>query len=169
MEVEVWSKCGRKCRYKSFDHTLRRVSYNGLCYICGRCSIFQCVACACVHTRVRAHTLYNDMNFAGSIISWPPNFWIKNILYNFAGDNACVGSLSFYAYAPYQHTALSYLSTADDFAKNSVIRYVADTNIDNQPDFIVAKNEAIAYSASTASKPVALAFSHALTVVTKIA
>ena len=105
----MWSKCGRKCRYKSFDHTLRRVSYNGLCYICGRCSIFQCVACACVHTRVRAHTLYNDMNFAGSIISWPPNLWIKNILYNFAGDNACVGSLSFYAYAPYQHTALSYL------------------------------------------------------------
>ena len=109
------------------------------------------------------------MNFAGSIISWPPNLWIKNILYNFTGDNACVGSLSFYAYAPYQHTALSYLSTADDFAKNSVIRYVADTNIDNQPNFIVAKNEAIAYSASTASKPVALAFSHALTVVTKIA
>ena len=59
-------------------------------------------------SRVRAHTLYNDMNFAGSIISWPPNLWIKNILYNFAGDNACVGSLAFYAYAPYQHTALSY-------------------------------------------------------------
>ena len=71
------------------------------------------------------------------------------------------GSLSFYAYALYQRAALSYISTAADFAKNKVIRYVADTDIDHHPDFIVAKNEAIAYNISTASKPVELAFSHA--------
>ena len=62
------------------------------------------------------------------------------------------GSLSFYAYAPYQDAALSYISTAADFAKNKVIRYVADTDIDNHPDFIVVKNEAIVYKISTASK-----------------
>ena len=73
------------------------------------------------------------------------------------------GSLSFYAYALYQRAALSYISTAADFAKNIVIRYVADTDIDHHPDFIVAKNEAIAYNISTASKPVELAFSHTLT------
>ena len=76
------------------------------------------------------------------------------------------GSLSFYAYALYQRAALSYISTAADFAKNIVIRYVADTDIDHHPDFIVAKNEAIAYNISTASKPVELAFSHTLTALT---
>ncbi len=76
------------------------------------------------------------------------------------------GSLSFYAYALYQRAALSYISTAADFAKNKVIRYVADTDRDHHPDFIVAKNEAIAYNISTASKPVELAFSHTLTALT---
>ena len=43
---------------------------------------------------------------------------------------------------------------------------MADTDIDHHPDFIVAKNEAIAYNISTASKPVELAFSHTLTALT---
>ena len=50
--LEWWSKCGRKHRCKSFDHTLNRVSYNVLCYIGGRMVDFYDFACVRMRVRV---------------------------------------------------------------------------------------------------------------------
>ena len=72
------------------------------------------------------------------------------------------GSVSFYAYAPYNETSLSF----DDFVKNKTIRYTANTDFSKQPDLIVAKSENNAFTSSTANKAVSLSFSHALTAIT---
>ena len=72
------------------------------------------------------------------------------------------GSVSFYAYAPYNETSLSF----DDFVKNKTIRYTANTDFSKQPDLIVAKNENNAFTSSTANKAVDLSFNHALTAIT---
>lgn len=75
------------------------------------------------------------------------------------------GSVSFYAYAPYNETSLS-LQGSDDFVKNKTIRYTANTDFSKQPDLIVAKSENNAFTSSTANKAVDLSFSHALTAIT---
>ena len=75
------------------------------------------------------------------------------------------GALSFYAYAPYQHASLS-LQGSDDVTKNKTLRYEASTSLGSQPDLIVAKNENISRTFSSANTAVQLQFSHALTAIT---
>ena len=75
------------------------------------------------------------------------------------------GSVSFYAYAPYNETSLS-LQGSDAVVKNKTIRYTANTDFSKQPDLIVAKSENNAFTSSTANKAVSLSFSHALTAIT---
>ncbi len=75
------------------------------------------------------------------------------------------GSVSFYAYAPYNETSLS-LQGSDDVVKNKTIHYTANTDFSKQPDLIVAKSESNAFTSSTANKAVSLSFSHALTAIT---
>lgn len=75
------------------------------------------------------------------------------------------GSVSFYAYAPYNDASLS-LQGSDDIVKNKTIRYTANTDFSKQPDLIVAKSESNAFTSSTANKAVGLSFSHALTAIT---
>ena len=75
------------------------------------------------------------------------------------------GSVSFYAYAPYNETSLS-LQGSDDVVKNKTIRYTANTDFSMQPDLIVAKSENNAFTSKTANKAVNLSFSHALTAIT---
>lgn len=89
----------------------------------------------------------------------------QNGNYWFTSSNATWpldGSVSFYAYAPYNETSLSF----DDFVKNKTIRYTANTDFSKQPDLIVAKSESNAFTSSTANKAVSLSFSHALTAIT---
>ena len=75
------------------------------------------------------------------------------------------GTLSFYAYAPYQNASLS-LQGSDDVTKNKTLRYVASTSLGSQPDLIVAKSENISRTSSSANTAVQLKFSHALTAIT---
>ena len=93
----------------------------------------------------------------------------QNGNYWFTSSNATWpldGSVSFYAYAPYNDASLS-LQGSDDFVKNKTIRYTANTDdFSKQPDLIVAKNENNAFTSSTANKAVGLSFSHALTAIT---
>ena len=92
----------------------------------------------------------------------------QNGNYWFTSSNATWpldGSVSFYAYAPYNETSLS-LQGSDDVVKNRTIRYTANTDLSKQPDFIVAKSESNAFTSSTVNKAVGLNFSHALTAIT---
>ena len=92
----------------------------------------------------------------------------QNGSYWFTSSNATWpldGSVSFYAYAPYNETSLS-LQVSDDFVKNKTIHYTANTDFSKQPDFIVAKSKNNAFTPSTANKAVSLSFSHALTAIT---
>lgn len=93
----------------------------------------------------------------------------QNGNYWFTSSNATWpldGSVSFYAYAPYNDASLS-LQGGDDFVKNKTIRYTANTDdFSKQPDLIVAKSENNAFTSSTANKAVGLSFSHALTAIT---
>lgn len=92
----------------------------------------------------------------------------QNGNYWFTSSNATWpldGSVSFYAYAPYNETSLS-LQGSDDVVKNKTIRYTANTDHSKQPDFIVAESENNAFTSSTANKAVGLSFSHALTAIT---
>ena len=92
----------------------------------------------------------------------------QNGNYWFTSSNATWpldGSVSFYAYAPYNETSLS-LQGSDDVVKNKTIRYTANTDFSKQPDLIVAKSENNAFTSSTANKAVGLSFSHALTAIT---
>lgn len=76
------------------------------------------------------------------------------------------GSVSFYAYAPYNETSLS-LQGNDAVVKNKTIHYTANTvDLSKQPDLIVAKSESNAFTSKTANKAVNLSFSHALTAIT---
>ena len=88
--------------------------------------------------------------------------------YWFTSNNATWpldGSVSFYAYAPYNETSLS-LQGSDDFVKNKTIRYTANPDFSKQPDLIVAKSKNNAFTSSTANKAVSLSFRHALTAIT---
>ena len=92
----------------------------------------------------------------------------QNGNYWFTSSNATWpldGSVSFYAYAPYNDASLS-LQGSDDVVKNKTIRYTANTDFSKQPDLIVAKNENNAFTSSTANKAVGLSFNHALTAIT---
>ena len=92
----------------------------------------------------------------------------QNGNYWFTSSNATWpldGSVSFYAYAPYNETSLS-LQGSDDFVKNKTIRYTANPDFSKQPDLIVAKSENNAFTSSPANKAVGLSFSHALTAIT---
>ena len=90
------------------------------------------------------------------------NYWFTSSKETWPLD----GSVSFYAYAPYNDASLS-LQGSDDFVKNKTIRYTANTDdFSKQPDLIVAKNENNAFTSSTANKAVGLSFNHALTAIT---
>ena len=89
------------------------------------------------------------------------NYWFTSSKKTWPLD----GSVSFYAYAPYNETSLS-LQGSDDFVKNKTIRYTANTDFSKQPDLIVAKSENNAFTSSTVNKAVGLSFSHALTAIT---
>lgn len=93
----------------------------------------------------------------------------QNGSYWFTSSNATWpldGSVSFYAYAPYNETSLS-LQGSNDFVKNKTIHYTANTvDLSKQPDLIVAKSESNAFTSKTANKAVNLSFSHALTAIT---
>ena len=92
----------------------------------------------------------------------------QNGSYWFTSSNATWpldGSVSFYAYAPYNDASLS-LQGSDDVVKNKTIRYTANTDFSKQPDLIVAKSENNAFTSSTANKAVGLSFKHALTAIT---
>ena len=90
------------------------------------------------------------------------NYWFTSSKKTWPLDS----SVSFYAYAPYNETSLSF----DDVVKNKTIRYTANTDFSKQPDLIVAKSESNAFTSSTTSSPankaVGLSFSHALTAIT---
>ena len=89
------------------------------------------------------------------------NYWFTSSKETWPLD----GSVSFYAYAPYNETSLS-LQGSDDVVKNKTIRYTANTDLSKQPDFIVAESENNAFTSSTANKAVGLSFNHALTAIT---
>ena len=84
------------------------------------------------------------------------------------------GTLDFYAYAPYSGISNGMLSVpnngSDDASKvlnARTVHYVASqSDIENQPDFIVAKNTNNSFASTDAVKAVNLHFSHALTAIT---
>lgn len=81
----------------------------------------------------------------------------------FVADNRnwpTAGKVSFYAYAPYKDASF----TLND--NNKTIHYTVPTDVEKQPDFIVAKSEGKSFTSSSANTPVDLQFSHALTAIT---
>lgn len=81
----------------------------------------------------------------------------------FVADNVkwpTAGKVSFYAYAPYKDASF----TLND--NNKTIHYTVPTDVEKQPDFIVAKSEDKSFTSSSANTPVDLQFSHALTAIT---
>ena len=81
----------------------------------------------------------------------------------FVADNRnwpTAGKVSFYAYAPYKDASF----TLND--NNKTIHYTVPTDVEKQPDFIVAKSEDKSFTSSSANTPVDLQFSHALTAIT---
>lgn len=81
----------------------------------------------------------------------------------FVADNVkwpTAGKVSFYAYAPYKDVSF----TLND--NNKTIHYTVPTDVEKQPDFIVAKSEDKSFTSSSANTPVDLQFSHALTAIT---
>jgi len=81
----------------------------------------------------------------------------------FVADNTkwpAAGTVSFYAYAPYNDASF----TLND--NNKTIHYTVPTNVEKQPDFIVANSEGKSFSSSSANTPVDLHFRHALTAIT---
>ena len=81
----------------------------------------------------------------------------------FVADNVkwpATGTVSFYAYAPYKDASF----TLND--NNKTIHYTVPTNVEKQPDFIVANSEGKSFSSSSANTPVDLHFRHALTAIT---
>lgn len=103
----------------------------------------------------------NSFLFQNEEATQKGNYWFTSSNATWPLD----GSVSFYAYAPYNDASLS-LQGSDDFVKNKTIRYTANTDFSKQPDLIVAKNENNAFTSSTANKAVSLSFSHALTAIT---
>ena len=87
----------------------------------------------------------------------------------FVADNAkwpAAGTVSFYAYAPYNNAGSLQWKGDDEVTKNKTIHYTVPTKVEDQPDFIVAKSEGKSFSSSSANTPVDLQFSHALTAIT---
>ena len=89
----------------------------------------------------------------------------------FVADNVkwpAAGTVSFYAYAPYNYNNVSSLQWKGDdkVTQNKTIHYEVPTKVEDQPDFIVAKSEGKSFSSSSANTPVDLQFSHALTAIT---
>ena len=81
----------------------------------------------------------------------------------FVADNVkwpTAGTVSFYAYAPYQDASFALNDN------NKTIHYTVPTDVEKQPDFIVAKSEGKSFSSSSANTPVDLQFRHALTAIT---
>ena len=81
----------------------------------------------------------------------------------FVADNTkwpAAGTVSFYAYAPYKDASF----TLND--NNKTIHYTVPTDVEKQPDFIVAKSEGKSFTSSSANTPVDLHFRHALTAIT---
>ena len=81
----------------------------------------------------------------------------------FVADNTkwpAAGTVYFYAYAPYNDASF----TLND--NNKTIHYTVPTNVEKQPDFIVANSEGKSFSSSSANTPVDLHFRHALTAIT---
>ena len=78
------------------------------------------------------------------------------------------GSVSFYAYAPYNYNNVSSLQWKGDdkVTQNKTIHYKVPEEVVDQPDFIVAKSEGNSFTSSSANTPVDLHFSHALTAIT---
>ena len=84
------------------------------------------------------------------------------------------GTLDFYAYAPYSGISNGMLSVPNDGSDDAnkvlnaqTVHYVASqADIENQPDFIVAKNTNNSFASTDAAKAVNLHFSHALTAIT---
>ena len=84
------------------------------------------------------------------------------------------GTLDFYAYAPYSGISSGMLSVPNDGSDDAnkvlnaqTVHYVASqADIENQPDFIVAKNTNNSFASTDAAKAVNLHFSHALTAIT---
>ena len=78
------------------------------------------------------------------------------------------GTVSFYAYAPYNYNNVSSLKWmgVDDVTQNKTIHYEVPTKVEDQPDFIVANSEGKSFTSSSANTPVDLQFSHALTAIT---
>ena len=104
----------------------------------------------------------NSSLFQNAEATQKGNYWFTSSNATWPLD----GSVSFYAYAPYNETSLS-LQGSDDFVKNKTIRYTANTDdLSKQPDLIVAKSESNAFTSSTANKAVGLSFNHALTAIT---
>ena len=86
----------------------------------------------------------------------------------FVADNVkwpAAGTVYFYAYAPYNDKSLQW-NGEKDVTKNKTIHYIVPTDVEKQPDFIVAKSEGKSFSSSSANTPVDLQFSHALTAIT---
>ena len=86
----------------------------------------------------------------------------------FVADNEkwpAAGTVSFYAYAPYNVSSLQWKGD-DEVTKNKTIHYTVPTNVEKQPDFIVAKSEGKSFTSSSANTPVDLQFRHALTAIT---
>ena len=86
----------------------------------------------------------------------------------FVADNVkwpAAGTVSFYAYAPYNVSSLQWKGD-DKVAQNKTIHYKVPENVEEQPDFIVAKSEGNSFKSSSANTPVDLQFSHALTAIT---
>ena len=89
----------------------------------------------------------------------------------FVADNVkwpAAGTVSFYAYAPYNYNNVSSLKWmgVDDVTQNKTIHYEVPAKVEDQPDFIVANSEGKSFTSSSANTPVALNFSHALTAIT---
>ena len=86
----------------------------------------------------------------------------------FVADNVkwpAAGTVSFYAYAPYNVSSLQWKGD-DKVAQNKTIHYKVPENVEEQPDFIVANSEGKSFNSSSANTPVDLQFSHALTAIT---
>ena len=89
----------------------------------------------------------------------------------FVADNVkwpAAGTVSFYAYAPYNYNNVSSLKWmgVDDVTQNKTIHYKVPEEVVDQPDFIVANSENKSFTSSSANNPVDLQFSHALTAIT---
>ena len=74
------------------------------------------------------------------------------------------GSVSFYAYAPYNDA--SFILNDNNKTIHYTVPNKVPADVEKQPDFIVANSENKSFTSSSANTPVDLQFSHALTAIT---